>query len=86
MVLSDRIAAAAGRSRSEASITQAKAEATHDKEVREARQHKDEIYARRKMFGLMTANLERDSQLVSRELTRRLSRHDREERVGRHRP
>lgn len=85
-VLTDCVASLTGRTRTESSVTVAKAEAVQHPNVRTARDHKDMVYARRKVFSIMFTNLERDSQLVSRELTRRLARHDREDRVARFRP
>jgi hypothetical protein len=85
-VLSNCVAGQSGKSRSESSVTVAKAEATQNPDVRAARDNRDAVYARRKIFGLMMSNLERDSALVSRELTRRVGRHDRESRTDRWKP
>ncbi len=74
------------RTRGEGSVTVAKAEATQDPKVREAVDRRDLIYAKRKWLQQMRDNLERDTSLISRELTRRLGRTSAENRVGTFRP
>jgi phosphoserine aminotransferase len=87
LVWTTKLAALAPKSRSEGSVTMAKAEATHDQDVMAAQLTKDMAYARRKILQVMAGNLERDTQLVSRELSRRLGRKEsNENRVGRYRP
>jgi hypothetical protein len=63
-----------------------RSETLADPDVVELRDTVDATYARRKVLGLMLSNLERDAQLVSRELTRRTSREARDVRVDRNRP
>jgi hypothetical protein len=86
-VLSDCVASVAGaKNRTESSVTLAKAMAVQNPDVRQALEAKNASYARRKVFQMMAGNLERDTFIVSRELTRRVGRHDREARVDRWRP
>ena len=85
-VLSECVAGVAGRRGSESSVTVAKAEATQHPNVKMARDKKDMIYARRKVFQVMNDNLERDNFAVSRELTRRLGREPRQRRADRWNP
>lgn len=68
------------------SVTVAEAERDSEPEVVQAQQDLDVAYAKRKMLGVMLTNCERNGALVSRELTRRLGRNDREARADRWRP
>ncbi len=70
----------------EGSVTIAKSEAMQHPEVRDANDNRNVAYARRKLMQTIYANLERDAQLVSRELTRRTARYDNELRYGKYRP
>lgn len=67
-------------------VTMAEAQRDTSPEVRHAQAELDVIYAKRKMLGVMYANCDRNAALVSRELTRRLGRNDRESRADRYRP
>lgn len=68
------------------SITLAKAEAMQDPVIQDLQEAAKVAYAKRKLIRVMYEALERDSALVSRELTRRLGREPQERRVDRHRP
>lgn len=86
-VLSDCIAAvSSAKTRSESSITVAKATAVQSEDVQAAAETRNVAYARRKVFQMMATNLERDTFIVSRELTRRVGRNSSEARVDRWRP
>jgi hypothetical protein len=67
-------------------ITLAKAERDSDPKVIEAREKLHGIYARRKLTQVIYVNTEKDASVVSRELTRRVGRNDRESRESRWRP
>jgi hypothetical protein len=67
-------------------VTVAKAERELDPDVRDARQAYDRARARRKMLGVLTANMERAAALISRELTRRVGREPVERRQQRWNP
>ena len=54
-------------------ITLIKAQISSSKEIQELQHELDIKYAFRKLIETKTLNIERDSQLVSRELTRRTS-------------
>lgn len=72
---------------SEGTMTKAKAEAGQHHQVREAAEARDMAYARRKLIKQMYENLEEDKFLCSRELSRRLGRHEvNERRLDRYRP
>lgn len=83
MVWAEVFSGLAPNKRSEGSVTVAKAETTGDSDVRDANERRNRVYAKRKVYRLMYDNLERDSALISRELTRRTSRNDREVRADR---
>lgn len=57
--------------KSENRVTFARAQVAVDPEIVELKSQLDEAYAYRKLIESLAANLERDSNLVSRELTRR---------------
>lgn len=59
--------------KSENRVTFARAQVAVDPEVVEIKQRLDETYAYRKLIEAMAGNIERDTSLVSRELTRRTS-------------
>lgn len=67
-------------------ITLAKAQRDSDPAVIEARDALQVIYARRKMLTVMFNSADKDGSVVSRELTRRVGRNDRESRESRWRP
>lgn len=67
-------------------VTIAKAKRDSDPEVIKARDALDVVYAKRKLLGTIYASADRDAAVVSRELTRRIGRHDREARTGRWTP
>lgn len=67
-------------------VTVARAELALDPEVAQARQDLLVAYAHRKMTGVVYSNCERASQLVSRELTRRVGREPLDRRGDRFRP
>jgi hypothetical protein len=73
-----------GKSRSESSVTVIKQETVRSYPVMSLQDKRDEIYARRKILSKLYENLERDTNLVSRELTRRLNRDPHERRVGKY--
>lgn len=78
MAYAEILATNAPKTRSDGSVTIAKALTSQHHQVVEAEDAKDMAYARRKVMQIMATNLERDTQLVSRELTRRTSRYDHE--------
>ena len=78
--------AATGRPKSESSVTLAKADTTMHPNVVAARDHKNLVYARRKVIQMLYDRLERDSFLLSRELSRRIGREPRERRADRWNP
>lgn len=59
--------------KSENRVTFARAQVAVDPEVVEIKQRLEETYAYRKLIEAMAGNIERDTSLVSRELTRRTS-------------
>lgn len=59
--------------KSENRVTFARAQVAVDPEVVDLKQRLEEAYAYRKLIEAMAANIERDTALVSRELTRRTS-------------
>lgn len=70
----------------EGNITVVRNQTLQTPAVRALQEESDQIYARRKILGLMYENLERDGNLVSRELTRRTSREPKERRSDSYRP
>lgn len=70
----------------EDTITLAKAQRESDPKVQSARDDLQVVYARRKLLGVMFSSAEKDAAVVSRELTRRVGRNDRESRESRWRP
>jgi hypothetical protein len=62
-----------GTGKSENRVTFARAEVANDPEVIDLKDHIEELYAYRKLIEAMANNIERDTALVSRELTRRTS-------------
>lgn len=68
---------------SEKTMTMAKARTQEDPDYVKAKEHADEIYARRKVLGTLAATIEGRSTLLSRELTRRVSRSPQEKRSDR---
>jgi hypothetical protein len=64
-------------------VTQAKAKAYEDPEYIEAQEAKTAAYAYRKMVQALHSSAELRNTLLSRELTRRVGRGDREARAGR---
>lgn len=64
-------------------VTLQKARAASDPEIVEARQQFDEAYAYRKLVESIANSMERNAQMLSRELTRRTS-FDRTPRRSRH--
>lgn len=70
----------------EDTITLAKAQAKDDDKVQTAKDELHVVYARRKLLNVMFTSAEKDAAVVSRELTRRVGRNDREQREARWRP
>jgi hypothetical protein len=68
----------------EKSVTLMKAKAYQDEDFLEAHQRYQEAYAYRKLIKVKYDNAERNSGLLSRELTRRTNRDPRERRVERY--
>ena len=60
-------------SKSESRVTFARAQEAADSEVLALKDDLDQVYAYRKLIESMAGNIERDTALVSRELTRRTS-------------
>ena len=60
-------------SKSESRVTFARAQVANDGEVLAMKDELDQVYAYRKLIESLAANIERDTFLVSRELTRRTS-------------
>ena len=58
-------------------VTFARAQVANDPEVVDLKEEIEEVHAYRKLIESMAGNVERDSHLVSRELTRRTSSHAR---------
>jgi len=67
----------------EKTVTLMKAKAWEDPEFQEAHDNSMKAYAYRKLIKVKFENAERNSSMLSRELTRRVARHDREERADR---
>lgn len=65
-------------------VTVAKAERSMDPDVVKAREVLQERYGYRKLTEVLANNVERDAALVSRELTRRTSYHDTQQRAGKY--
>lgn len=70
----------------EKTATAAKAMVFEDPEFEEAQDRLDEAYAKRKLIAMLYNNAEKAANLVSRELTRRTGRSDRENRGNRWKP
>ena len=67
----------------EKNVTTAKALAYEDEDYVEAKDGAQQAYAYRKLVESLYNSVDRDSQLVSRELTRRVGRNDRDNRASR---
>lgn len=67
-------------------ITLAKAHGQQDRDVIKAQDALQVVYAKRKLTNSIYTAVDRDAAAVSRELTRRLGRNDRESRADRWRP
>lgn len=67
-------------------VTIAKARRLQDRKVQEALQTKREAHARRKIIGVMAETMERNSALISRELSRRIGSGDVHRRSSRWNP
>jgi hypothetical protein len=76
-------ALSAVRNAGQKTVTQAKAKAYEDPEYIEAQEAKTAAYAYRKMVQALHSSAELRNTLLSRELTRRVGRGDREARAGR---
>jgi hypothetical protein len=76
-------ALSAVRNASEKTVTAARARAYEDPEYLEAQEAKTRAYAYRKLLQAVHDSAERKNTLLSRELTRRVGRGDREARAGR---
>lgn len=70
--------------RAEKSVTAMKALFADDDECMAAKKAHHECYAYRKLVGALYVNVDEDTFLLSRELTRRIGRHDRERRNERY--
>lgn len=72
--------------KNEKTATAAKAMVFEDPAFVEAQEKLDEDYAKRKLIAMLYSNSEKAANLVSRELTRRTGRNDKENRVNRWKP
>lgn len=70
----------------EKTATAAKAMVFEDPKYLEAQEQLNETYAKKKLMAMLYTNSEKAANLVSRELTRRTGRSDRENRTNKWRP
>ena len=80
-VLLDRAKARAIGTSTEKSVTARKASAGEDSGVQEAQEVRDEAHAYRKMVEALHQNIDRNTFLLSREITRRVGRDPRSSRA-----